>query len=375
MASCAGTYSNLTFTANATVTKNGYDITISNPTALSLPATNPDSLGPATVNQSYNGAINASGGVGPYTWTISGNSVGSSGYSLGNGTSEAGSTGGSTLSISGTPSTQGTVQLTNVTVTDSLNTSATKTYSITVNPVSTLSLTIEGNVPQGMVSMPYTFSSLNITGGVQPYTVQFSNLPAGLAQDASYYWNVTGTPTTAGSTTVTVKVTDSTTPTPQSQSMNFTLPVVPLTVATNNSEVKGQYACFLAQNWDGGVISPGTNNTLHSGGRVFAIAVDGSGHITGGEMDVNSRLAAIPAPAKSERSAASMRSVPIIAVTSWYMRREPPYLASLRWPAATSIAASSPNSLLRRWMMRERRPITRAASTVVAIATNRTQLN
>ena len=112
-----------------------YTFTISTPTPMSLPTPNPASLPSATVTQSYTGTINASGGVGPYTWTINGTTVTSGGISLGNGLT-ATSTGTNTLNISGTPTTTTTVTLTNVKVADSENTpsTATNTYTITVNP-------------------------------------------------------------------------------------------------------------------------------------------------------------------------------------------------------------------------------------------------
>jgi hypothetical protein len=116
----------------ASVTR-AYTITITNPTPVTLPAANPSSLPSATVNQAYNGAINASGGVPPFTWSINGTTVTSGGISVGNGLS-ASSTGGSSLSITGSPTSTGTVNLTNVKVTDSLSSNATQSYTITVNP-------------------------------------------------------------------------------------------------------------------------------------------------------------------------------------------------------------------------------------------------
>lgn len=283
-------------TTNASVTKTGYNITITTPTPVSLPPPSPNPLSSATVNQSYNAGINASGGVSPFTWSINGTAVGSSCYSLGNGNMCATSTGGNTLSISGTPNTTGTVTLTNVKVVDSLNSNATNTYTITVSPVSTMQISVE-NVPQGMVNMPYTFGDVTITGGVGPYTVAYQNAPAGLSLQSGT-WNLVGIPTASGSTTVTIKATDSSTPVAQQQTTTFTLTVVPATVAAKNSELSGQYACYWQKYWDGGVTG-GSGKTLYRGGVVLAFTANGSGSITGGEADSNS-------PSSGYKSAATI---------------------------------------------------------------------
>lgn len=123
-------------------TSETYNIVISAPTAVSLPAPNPATLPAATVNQPYSGSIVASGGVGPFTWTINGAAVTAAGLGLANGLS-ASNAGSDTLAISGTPATADAVALAGVKVADSLGSSATQTYSITVNNASAQ---VTGNV-------------------------------------------------------------------------------------------------------------------------------------------------------------------------------------------------------------------------------------
>ena len=128
---------------------NTYTITVNSPPALSLPTPNPTSLGSATVSQSYSGTISASGGVPPYTWTVNGTSVPTSGSSpLSDGLNVSTNAGGNPLAIGGTPSTTGTVTLTNVIVTDSTNATAENTYNIAVNNPAA-GYTVSGTVTYG----------------------------------------------------------------------------------------------------------------------------------------------------------------------------------------------------------------------------------
>ena len=119
-------------TTGASVTQNGYSITISTPTPVALPTPSTSIPGSATQNQSYNGTITATGGVSPYTWSINGTTVTAGGISLGDNLT-ASNTGGSSLTISGTPNTVTTVNLTNVKVQDSIGSNQTNSYSIAVN--------------------------------------------------------------------------------------------------------------------------------------------------------------------------------------------------------------------------------------------------
>lgn len=123
-------------TTNVSVGPDTYTITVTNPVPLTLPAPNPITLPSATVNQSYTGSINATGGVGPYTWTVNGLGISQPGLSvtLTNGLS-ATTTDNNILTINGaTPTPTGTVTFT-AAVMDSLGaTAGPTTYTVVVNP-------------------------------------------------------------------------------------------------------------------------------------------------------------------------------------------------------------------------------------------------
>jgi hypothetical protein len=171
---------------NASVGPVTYNIVVSDPAALTLPAANPSpsSLPSATITQSYTGAINATGGASPYTWTVNGTS-GTGPVSLGNGTLAAANTGGNTLSITGVPSSIGSVTI-NASIKDNLGTVVgPNPYTITVNAAGSQ---VGGNVyltsSCGSVSYPAVKVSIN-TSPVQTTTTDsngnfsFANIPNG----------------------------------------------------------------------------------------------------------------------------------------------------------------------------------------------------
>ena len=176
----------------------------------------------ATVNQAYNGKIVASGGLGTYTWTVTGLPSDNLNYDA--------TTISNAVSINGTPTTAESVKFA-VTVSDGTNTVGPTSYTITVAPVPTLAVTLN-SIPQGMVGMPYTFNGVSVSGGTSPYTITYSGEPGGLSEDSNS--NLVGTPTTPGTTTVTVTVKDNSTTT-QTVTKTFNLPVVTETVAAHDS--------------------------------------------------------------------------------------------------------------------------------------------
>jgi hypothetical protein len=174
----------------------------------SVPTNGPSALNIAafTVNNgvigiSYKFLLVASGGVQPYTWTISAGQL-PPGLTL--------TTDGV---IEGTPTQLGKFNFT-AKVTDSQ--SPTQAYdtlvtSITINP--TLSLTATA-LPTGLVNGPYS-TTITATDGLPPYTYTLAannNLPDGLTLTTDTNDNsatIAGTPTAAGTYNFTVQVKDS----------------------------------------------------------------------------------------------------------------------------------------------------------------------
>jgi Putative Ig domain len=219
----------------------------------------------ATVETPYSGSIGVSGGTGPYSCTIIA------------GTLPAGLTATNCL-ITGTPTTAGTANLT-VRATDSSSPVVTTTgpVTLTVSPISTLSLT--GSLPNAILGVPYT-QTLTATGGITPYTYQISagSLPAGLSLSTGGV--ISGTPTAPGASSFTVKVTDTET-TPQTAS----LPLVFLVVyppTPNDPELTGPYA-YLFQGYDDVLLGVLAYQTA----TVGSFTADGTGAIRSGEMDAN----------------------------------------------------------------------------------------
>ena len=181
------------------------------------------------IGSAYSQTLTAAGGTPAYTWSIT-----SGGLPGGMALSASGA-------ISGTPTASGSFSFT-VQVKDSANATATKTFTLAV--ASTLSITTAPKLANGTVSVGYS-QALNATGGTPPYhwSVSSGGLPSGLVLDSGT-GNIGGVPTTAGSFSFTVQVTDSASASAVKQ---FTLAVASgLTVTTPSTLPSGSAGVFYS---------------------------------------------------------------------------------------------------------------------------------
>ena len=160
-------------------------------------------LGPGNVGTFFNEYVTSSGGQGPtpYTWKLVSGSL-PSGLSLQN-------FGVYSAQISGTPKQTGTSIFT-LQVKDGVGHTAQQAFTLTIDPPAPLVITSGTCCPSGTVGTAY-HTNFFADGGVQPYTwsIISGQLPPGLRLDASAPAGISGTPTTAGTFTFTVAVTDS----------------------------------------------------------------------------------------------------------------------------------------------------------------------
>ncbi len=92
-----------------------------------------------------------------------------------------------------------------------------------VSPPGGQLIILTGNLPNGTVNQPYN-QTVQVSGGVTPYAwTQLGSLPAGMSFNAAN-GQITGTPTTAGTSTFTVKATDNSSP-PKSVEKQFSITV------------------------------------------------------------------------------------------------------------------------------------------------------
>jgi len=212
----AGTVS---FTVTATDSSTGtgapfavggvYTLIIAAPSVTVSPATLPN---PA-IASAYSQTISAANGTAPYTYAVTAGAL-PAGLSLNT----------TTGVLSGTPTAGGTFNFT-ITATDANSFTASRAYSVTIGAPTVTVSPAAANPAQITTAYSQTFSA---AGGTAPYTyaVSTGTLPAGLSLNAST-GVLSGTPTTLGSSTFTVKATDSSTGTgaPYNGTRSYTITV------------------------------------------------------------------------------------------------------------------------------------------------------
>lgn len=220
---------------------NAYSLVVAAPTVLVAPS----SLSGATVGNSYSETISASGGLAPYSYSITAGTL-PSGLSF----SPAGA-------ISGTPTAGGTFNLT-ITATDNSSApgpfSGNQSYSLVVAaPTVILPAT---TLAQGQVRTGYNATIAPATGGTAPYSyaVTAGALPAGVSLSAS--GTLSGTPSAFGTSNFTVTATDSSTGSgPYTATQSYTLSIIdqpPVAGPVSVNRTYGSASAAVPLNLSGG---------------------------------------------------------------------------------------------------------------------------
>ena len=157
----------------------------------------PATLTSGRVGVPYNQLLTASGGVAPYTFAVAAGSL-PIGMSL--------TSGGM---LSGVPAQPATYNFT-IRATGANTCAGTRSYTLVVIPACNLAIS-PASLPAGSAGTPYS-QALTASGGIAPYTFALSDgaLPGGL--NLSTGGALTGTPTTAGTFTFSVRARDSALP-------------------------------------------------------------------------------------------------------------------------------------------------------------------
>jgi hypothetical protein len=267
-----------------------------------------------TVNTAYGPAtLTASGGTGSFTWTVS---------NLPSGVAVQGPLSGASITISGTPTAEGTF-MASATVTDTNFHAATLNVTITIAAAGALTVTTT-SLPGGTVGTAYPNTTLAATGGTTPYTwteKSGGDLPAGLMLTGSSGL-ISGTPTAAGtfgpyvftvtdhdgttanSPSMTIVITGATgaacapNPTPRGNEAALTAPFAFLLAGSfGNNEIPVSWAGSITPNGNGGISAGSLDFTSFE--EVFSLQVKtvGSSYSYGSDGRGCLYLSFGPAPA------------------------------------------------------------------------------
>ncbi|HYF38003.1 MAG TPA: putative Ig domain-containing protein, partial [Prosthecobacter sp.] len=286
----------------------GYSLNVACPTVSIAPA----SLPAATQHAAYGAqTLAASGGTGPYLWSIFSGSL-PTGMSL-----------SSTGVLSGTPgSAAGTYNFT-IQARDANNCAATRDYTLTVQcPAITLSSTTFANAAQFAAYSPVTLSA---SGGNEPYafTIHSGALPLGMSLSAAGV--VSGTPSAIPATyNFTVRATDAANCT-GTRAYSITVTCAAISITPTTLPAAAKYSAYsqslTASNGNGSYVWE-----LASGSLPAGISLSSTGVISG---------TSTAAPGAYNFSAKVTDAQGCTATRS--------YTLSLNCPAATILPASLPD--------------------------------
>jgi hypothetical protein len=222
-------------------------------------------------NVSYNASVAAAGGVGPYSFSIT------------SGAPPSGITMNSSGAFSGSSSAVGTASFT-VQAKDSSTPAQTATASLSITIAGNLAITTT-SLPNGVVSDSYS-QTLAASGGIPGYTFSITSgtLPAGLTLNGST-GVISGTPSSAGTSSFTIQVKDSNTPA-DTATANLSITVTgPLAITTTSLPNGVQNASYSASVAAAGGVGP-YSFSITSGAPPSGITMNSSGAFSGSSSAV-----------------------------------------------------------------------------------------
>jgi hypothetical protein len=198
-------------------------------TVLVGPSVTTATLPDGEVGVPYSQTVVGSGGSTPYAWSVTAGSL-PAGLTLDS----------STGIISGTPSTAGAPTFT-VTLTDATRKTATQSYTVTILAAPSVT---SATLPDAEIGVPYSQTLLG-SGGTAPYSwsVTGGSLPTGLSLDGST-GVISGAPSTAGSPTFTITLTDAV---GQTAAQGYTVTIVAAPSVTATSLPDGEIGVPYSQ--------------------------------------------------------------------------------------------------------------------------------